>query len=73
MRGLGKSLIPALITLVGVCVTRIIWVFTGFKVYHTFFSLMMVFPVSWGIAALAIGIMYIRTRNKMLPVERAAE
>ena len=73
MRGLGKSLIPALITLVGVCVTRIIWVFTGFKVYHTFFSLMMVFPVSWGIAALAIGIMYIRTRNKMLPVELAAE
>ena len=73
MRGLGKSLIPALITLVGVCVTRIIWVFTGFKVYHTFFSLMMVFPVSWGIAALAIGIMYIRTRNRMLPVELAAE
>ena len=73
MRGLGKSLIPALITLVGVCVTRIIWVFTGFKVYHTFFSLMMVFPVSWGIAALAIGIMYIRTRNEMLPVDSEAE
>ncbi len=73
MRGLGKSLIPALITLVGVCVTRIIWVFTGFKVYHTFFSLMMVFPVSWGIAALAIGIMYIRTRNEMLPVDSETE
>lgn len=71
MRGLGKSLIPALVTLIGVCGTRITWVFTGFQIYHTFFSLMMVFPVSWGISAIIITIMYIRTRNKMLPVEPA--
>jgi putative MATE family efflux protein len=68
MRGLGKSMIPAVISLVGVCGTRITWVFTGFQIYHTFFSLMMVFPVSWGISALVITIMYIKTRNKMLPV-----
>lgn len=68
MRGLGKSMIPAMISLVGVCGTRITWVFTGFRIYHTFFSLMMVFPVSWGVSALVITIMYIRTRNKMLPV-----
>ena len=69
MRGLGKSLIPALITLFGVCGTRITWVFTGFRMYHTFFSLMIVFPVSWGITAVLVTIMYIRTRNKMLPAE----
>lgn len=68
MRGLGKSMIPAMISLVGVCGTRITWVFTGFQIYHTFFSLMMVFPVSWGVSALVITIMYIKTRNKMLPV-----
>ena len=68
MRGLGKSMIPAIISLVGVCGTRITWVFTGFQIYHTFFSLMMVFPVSWGVSALVITIMYIKTRNKMLPV-----
>lgn len=68
MRGLGKSMIPAVVSFVGVCGTRITWVFTGFRVYHTFFSLMMVFPVSWGISALVIGLMYIKTRNRMLPV-----
>lgn len=68
MRGLGKSMIPAVISFLGVCGTRITWVFTGFRIYHTFFSLMMVFPVSWGVSALVIVIMYIRTRNKMLPV-----
>ncbi len=68
MRGLGKSMIPAVVSFVGVCGTRITWVFTGFRVYHTFFSLMMVFPISWGVSALVIAIMYIRTRDKMLPV-----
>ena len=67
LRGLVKSLIPAVVTFVGVCGTRITWVFTGFRVYHTWLSLMLVFPVSWGISALIILIMYIKTRNKLLP------
>ena len=68
LRGLGKSMIPAVISFIGVCGTRITWVFTGFQIYHTFFSLMLVFPISWGVSALVIAIMWIRTRNKMLPV-----
>ena len=68
LRGLGKSMIPAVISFVGVCGTRITWVFTGFQIYHTFLSLMLVFPVSWGVSALVIAIMWIRTRNRMLPV-----
>lgn len=69
LRGLGKSLIPAVVTFVGVCGTRITWVFTGFRIYHTWLSLMLVFPVSWGISAVIIAVMYIKTRNKLLPVE----
>lgn len=68
LRGLGKSLIPAIVTFIGVCGTRITWVFTGFRIYHSWLSLMLVFPVSWGISAAIIIIMYIKTRNKLLPV-----
>lgn len=68
LRGLGKSMIPAIVTFVGVCGTRITWVFTGFRLYHSWTALMMVFPVSWGISAVVIGIMYIRCQNRMLPV-----
>ncbi len=68
LRGLGKSLIPAIASLVGVCGVRIAWVFTGFKVFHTFFTLIIIFPVSWGFCALFIAIMYFRVRNEMLPV-----
>ena len=66
MRGLGKSLVPALTTLICVCGVRIIWVFTGFQIYHTWLSIMIVFPVSWAVNALFIIIGYIRTRNHML-------
>jgi len=66
MRGLGKSLVPALTTLICVCGVRIIWVFTGFQIYHSWLSIMTVFPVSWAVNALFIIIGYIRTRNQML-------
>ena len=68
LRGLGKSLSPAIATFIGVCGTRITWVFTGFKVYHSWKALMLVFPVSWAISAAVIVYMYIRTRNRMLPL-----
>ena len=68
MRGLGKSLVPALTTLICVCGVRIIWVFTGFQIYHSWMSIMIVFPVSWAVNATFIVIGYIRTRNSMLCV-----
>ena len=69
MRGLGKSLVPALTTLICVCGVRIIWVFTGFQIYHTWLSIMIIFPVSWAVNATFIIIGYIYTRNRMLPAE----
>jgi hypothetical protein len=30
-------MIPAVVSFIGVCGTRITWVFTGFRIYHTFF------------------------------------
>ncbi|MDE5756183.1 MAG: MATE family efflux transporter [Clostridia bacterium] len=48
LRGIGKSLLPALITVVGSCVLRIIWVYTVFKAYSSnFYVLMIIYPISW--------------------------
>lgn len=71
LRGLGKSMLPAISSFVGVCGIRITWVFTGFRIYHTWLSLMIIFPVSWAFTALGITIMYIYTRNRMLPVDES--
>lgn len=58
LRGYGKSLVPALIALFGICGIRIGWVYTIFRQSHTFSTLMADYPVSWIITAIAIIIAY---------------
>lgn len=59
MRGYGYSLVPALTTFVGVCGIRIVWVCSIFRAAPTFFTLMMVYPVSWLATAAALVAAYL--------------
>ena len=54
MRGYGISLTPAIVTMVTICGIRMIWVVTVFAHYHSFMSLMIVYPVSLGLNAIFI-------------------
>lgn len=47
MRGLGYSLSPAILTVIGVCVLRLAWVYTVFPITQTYESLLAVYPLSW--------------------------
>lgn len=47
LRGLNHSLTPAILTIAGTCVLRIIWVRFVDPVFNDFCMLMMVYPVSW--------------------------
>lgn len=49
LRGLGSSLVPMLISIMGVCVLRVGWIVTIFQVpqYHTPECLFLSYPVSW--------------------------
>ncbi len=72
MRGYGISLTPAIVTMVTICGTRIIWVLTVFEQYHTFMSLMIVYPLSLGLNALMISLLLlIRQPAKKLSGEKA--
>ena len=54
LRGLGASLTPMLISVLGVCGIRIAWIYTIFQApqYHTLDCLFFSYPVSWFITAL---------------------
>ena len=54
LRGFGISFVPALLTTIGVCGTRIAWVYAVFPQHQNFHTLMMVYPVSLSITALLI-------------------
>ena len=50
-RGLGKTVVPTFIVVLGVCVFRIIWVRTIFAWYGTITSLFLLYIFSWLITA----------------------
>jgi putative MATE family efflux protein len=52
-RGIGKSLWPTVIVILGSCVFRVIWVYTVFAHFHTIESLYLLYVFSWSITALA--------------------
>lgn len=47
LRGAGRSLLPAIFTVVGTCAFRIIWICTIFRVNPSLKTLYMAFPISW--------------------------
>lgn len=56
MRGFGISLIPAILTTIGVCGIRIFWINFVFPQNPTFTTIMTVYPICLSSTALLIGI-----------------
>ena len=52
MRGLGSSLTPMVVSIFGVCVLRVIWIYTVFPLDRTFFTLFLSYPVTWLVTGL---------------------
>lgn len=70
LRGYGKSLVPALLTVFGTCVVRILWVYLVNTYFHTFNMLLLVYPISWSFTGLLVTIYYFMARGK---IEREIE
>ena len=54
LRGFGISLGPAILTMIGVCVVRLLWIQFVFPLSRTFRTIMLVYPVSLSLTALMI-------------------
>lgn len=68
LRGFGISLVPALLTILGVCGVRIALVYGVFPSSRTFHTLMMAYPISLSVTAVLIFIALIvyRPSKKLL-------
>jgi putative MATE family efflux protein len=47
LRGMGSSIIPMIISVLGVCGVRLLWIGTVFQIYHTTDCLYLSYGVSW--------------------------
>ncbi len=70
LRGMGISFLPMIISILGVCGFRILWVNTIFRLpqFHTHQCLFLVYGISWGITFIAQTTLWIiayRKRSKV--------
>lgn len=66
LRGMGASTIPMVVTILGACGLRILWIATIFQKIKTLECLYMVFPVSWIVTLIALGICFMILWKKRL-------
>lgn len=61
LRGINYSVLPMIISVAGVCVFRIVWIYTVFRIpeYHTLQSLYISYTISWSITFLTELVIYI--------------
>ena len=65
LRGAGRVVVPMILTCGGVCLLRIIWMFGLVPVCPGIKTIMLSYPVSWGITAVLFIIYYIKKFPKV--------
>lgn len=65
LRGMGRSMLPTLLTVFGTCLLRIVWVYAVCPVWQGFHALMFVYPVSWTITGVMVMAAYLITFRKI--------
>ena len=69
-RGLGKTVVPTVIVILGSCVFRVIWVYTIFAHFHTIPSLYLLYPCSWILTALAEIVYFVHCYKQAMKIFR---
>ena len=67
-RGLGKSVVPTYIVIMGSCVFRVIWIYTVFANFKTVPSLYILYICSWTLTAIAEFIYFMRIYKEHIKV-----
>jgi len=65
LRGLKESTVPTAINLLGICVSRMIWIWIFFPLNPTPGMIYVCYPISWALSAIGLGFWYIRTRKRL--------
>ena len=65
LRGVGYSLLPTITSLSGICLLRVVWLYTAFAASPTLDTLYLSYPVSWAATLFALVVCYAVVVRKM--------
>ena len=72
LRGLGYSVMPMIVSAIGACGLRVLWIFTIFAWERSLESLFMSYPISWGVT-LAVHLICFWVVRRKFPKEDAVK
>lgn len=64
-RGMKHAGMPTILNFIGICATRMVWVFVIFPLNPVVWMLFLCYPVSWTISTILQGSYYFHTRRKI--------
>lgn len=71
IRGMGNSVVPMIISLIGACGFRIVWIYTVFKVWRSTFGLYISYPITWLLTFSALFVFAEYCRRKLIKQDLA--
>lgn len=71
MRGMNRSMVPALISVLGTCAFRLLYVFLFFPAHRSIENLILVYPASWVLTGVAMNVAYFLVRRKAFAKKQA--
>lgn len=73
IRGLGKSSEPMLVSLLGTCGVRLLWIFVFLPMNRTIINLFIAYPLSWTITCIAQAVLYAVLKKNLMKNQTRAE
>ena len=58
LRGMGESIKTMVISIFGVCVLRVLWIYTVVAKWNSLKVIYAVYPITWGVTALAFWVLF---------------
>ena len=65
LRGMGRTLVPTLITAAGICVFRVTWMFGVVPAWHEIRAITISYPISWALTSAAFILYYPSARRRL--------
>lgn len=70
LRGIGNVLVPMIMTCCGVCILRILWIFLVVPHHPGVTSILLCYPISWGLTTVLFILYYYREQKKFFRVHQ---
>ena len=73
LRGLGYSIVQMILYTIGICGTRVVWIYTVFPTLNSPVGLMLCYPASWIVCLILLGTSRILAEKKLKKITAPTE